>query len=239
MKKVLIGIGVVLLLLVCAAGGVFYSAFAHNKPIEDGSELVPGVRTIKDGFVSVMMIDAGPGKVVLIDAGNDKSGKAILAELHRRGLDASAVVGIFLTHGHPDHTAACKQFPSATVYAMENEKEVIGDACVLGHPLHDGDVVTVNDLRVETFAAPGHTPGSAIYFTKGALFFGDSAGGGKDGAVRPAVRLFSKDPDQNLASLKAIEARMEPRAAEVQKLSFAHSGPLDGFAPLRAFAASH
>src|SRR4029077_10492698 len=69
--------------------------------------------------------------------------------------------------------------------------------------------------------------------------FGDSAGGSKDGTVMPAVRLFSKDPDRNVASLKSLEARLQPRAAEVRTLAFAHTGPLEGFAPLEAFARSH
>ncbi len=55
----------------------------------------------------------------------------------------------------------------------------------------------------------------------------------------PAVRFFSASSDQNVASLKALAARLEPRAAEVKELAFAHTGPLEGFAPLEAFAKSH
>jgi hydroxyacylglutathione hydrolase len=93
-------------------------------------------------------------------------------------------------------------------------------------------------MRVETFAVPGHTPGSAAYLARGVLFFGDSAGASKDGEVMKAVRLFSKDSGQNVASLKSLEARLQPRAAEVKVLAFAHTGPLPGFAPLAAFAAN-
>jgi hypothetical protein len=53
------------------------------------------------------------------------------------------------------------------------------------------------------------------------------------------VRLFSKNSAQNVASLKALEARLQPRAAEIQALAFAHTGPLVGFQPLAAFANSH
>ena len=239
MKRALKWFAAVLCALVLAAGVVFYSALAPNRPIEDGSEPAPGVRTVKNGFVSVFFLDAGAGKVGLVDAGNDKDGKAILAELQRRGLDAAAIAGIFLTHGHRDHTAACRLFPGATVYALEAEVGVVGAACKVDHPLHDGEIVTINDLRVETLAAPGHTPGSAVYLSRGVLFFGDSAGGGKDGTLMRAVRLFSKDPAQNLASLKALAARLEPRAGEINTLAFAHTGSLPGFGPLREFAASH
>lgn len=53
------------------------------------------------------------------------------------------------------------------------------------------------------------------------------------------MSLFSKDSSQNVASLKALTARLSPRAAEVKELAFAHSDPLDGFAPLAAFAATN
>ena len=225
-----------MVLLALAAGAVFYSAFGHNRPIVDGQEVVPGVTIVKDGFVSIVLVDVGPGKVALVDAGNDKSGKAVLAALSRRSLGPSAVEAILLTHGHPDHTAGCRVFPQAQVYAMKSEIALVGDAAKVTNPLDDGAVFTVGDTRVEAFATPGHTPGSAVYFTRGVLFFGDSAGGGKDGKVMPAVRLFSKDPDQNVASLKALEARLAPRAAEVKELAFAHTGPLEGFGPLEAFA---
>jgi glyoxylase-like metal-dependent hydrolase (beta-lactamase superfamily II) len=238
MKRVLIGVGIVLLLLAIGAGSIFYSAFSHNRPIVDGSEIASGVQTVKDGIVSAFLVDVGPGKVALIDAGHDDSAKAILAALGQRGLTPSSVVAIFLTHGHPDHTAGWKQFPGAAIYAMKSELGSIGDVKVT-KALDDGAVEKVGDTVVEAFAMPGHTPGSAVYFARGVIFFGDAARGGKDGTVMPAVRAFSKDPDQSVASLKSLEARLSPRASEVKVLAFAHSGPLDGFGPLAAFASTH
>jgi glyoxylase-like metal-dependent hydrolase (beta-lactamase superfamily II) len=222
--------------LVAAIAVVWYSAFGHNSPIVEG-ELAPGVHVVKDGFVGIFTIDVAPGKVALIDAGNDKSAKALLAALGRRDLGVDSVTAIFLTHGHGDHTAGCRVFPAATVYALAEEIELVGDAAKNIHPLHDGDVTQVGDVKVETFAVPGHTNGSAVYLAKGVLFFGDSAGASKDGTVMKAVGLFSKSSSQNVASLKALEKRLEPRAAEIKVLAFAHTGWLSGFAPLAAFAA--
>ena len=243
MKRVFkwIGIvaGVVLAVLVIGAGAVWYTAFGHNSPIVDGQKVADGVETVKDGFVSLFLVDTGPGKVALIDAGNDKSGKAVVAALGSRGLSPASVVAIFLTHGHPDHVASCKLFPDAQVYALESEVSLIGDAARVTHPLKDGEVTNVGDLRVETFAVPGHTAGSAVYLARGVLFFGDSAGASKDGDVRPAVRLFSKDPSQNVASLKALAARVQPRSEEIKELAFAHTGPLPGLKPLLAFASAN
>lgn len=238
MKRALKWAGLVVLFLLIAAGSVWYSAFGDNKAIVDG-QLADGVETVKDGFVSVFMLDAGPGKVVLIDAGKDASGKAILAALTRRGLTPGSVAAIFLTHGHGDHTAACKLFPDAAVYALESEVALVGNAAKVTHPLKDAEVSDVGDLRVDTFAVPGHTPGSAVYLARGVLFFGDSAGASKDGTMMKAVRLFSKDSGLNVTSLKALASRLQPRSQEIKMLAFAHTGSLTGFEPLAAFARSH
>jgi len=238
-KRVLLSLGAMVAVLMIGVGFVFYSAFSKNAPIIDHQAPAPGVEIVKDGFVSVAILDVAPEKVALIDAGNDKEAKAVLAALTQRGLAKSAVVAIFLTHGHPDHTNGCRVFPDAQVYAMKDEVGLIGAAADVTHPLSDGDVSQVGDLRVEAFALPGHTLGSAAFLARGVLFFGDSAGGAKDGTMMPAVRWFSKDPRQNVASLKALEARLQPRAPDVRILAFAHSGPLEGFQPFVSFAASH
>jgi hydroxyacylglutathione hydrolase len=243
LKRILIGLGVLVLLLVVGMAAVFHKAFGNNRPIADG-QLVTGVQVVKDPLfagaaVSVDVLDVAPGKVALIDAGNDKKGEAVLAALKARGMDANSVEAIFLTHGHPDHTAACRLFSNAAIYAMASEEALVNETAHVTHALKDGDIVHVGDLQVEAFAVPGHTAGSAVYLSKGVLFFGDSAGGAKDGTMMPAVSLFSAKADENVASLKALAARLTPRASEVHTLAFAHTGPLDGFAPLAAFASSH
>jgi hydroxyacylglutathione hydrolase len=239
LKRIAIGLGSLVLVLAIVVGVVFWTAFGHNRPIVDRQVIAPGVTIVKDGFVSVAMLDVAPDKVALVDCGNDKEAKATVAALADRKLTAASVVAIFLTHGHPDHTAGCRAFPSAEVYATQDEIALVGAAADVKHPLKDGDVTQLGDLRVEAFATPGHTAGSTVYFSRGVLFFGDSAGGGKDGTMMPAVRLFSKDPDRNVASLKSLEARLQPRAADVKTLAFAHTGPLEGFTPFQTFASSH
>jgi glyoxylase-like metal-dependent hydrolase (beta-lactamase superfamily II) len=239
MMRVLKWVALGLLVLAAAVGLLGYSIFGTTSRIVDGQFVADGVQQVKDGFVSVFVIDAGPGKVALVDAGNDKSGTALLKALGKRGLSPASVAAIFLTHGHPDHTAGCKLFPDAQVYALEAEVPLIGDFAKVTHTLRDGEITSVGDLRVETFAVPGHTSGSAVYLARGVLFFGDSASASKDGEVSAPPRIFTKDPAQNVASLKALSARLQPRAADVKVLAFAHSGPLAGLAPLAAFASTH
>ena len=239
MKRVLKWVGIVVAVLAVGVLGLWYSAFGGNSAIVDGQMIAPGVQTVKDGFVSVQILDAGDGKVALVDAGNDKSGAAVNAALGKRGLSAASVIAILLTHGHPDHTNGCKAFQNAQVYALAEEVALVGAACNVTHPLKDGETFDVGTLHVETFATPGHTAGSAVYLAKGVLFFGDSAGASSSGELTKSVYLFSKNPAQNVASLKALDTRLQPRAQEIQYLAFAHTGPLQTLKPLDVFAATH
>lgn len=238
-KRVLLGVGAIVLAIVAYVAVSLYGAFAHNRAVVDGEELgqpPASVRLVKDGFVNVFVVEVGAGKLALVDAGNDKTGKALDAELARRKLDRSAVAAIFLTHGHADHTAACRLFSLAKVYALAAEQARIGSDCANIEALADGQRVSVGDATIEAFAVPGHTAGSAVYLARGVLYFGDSAGIDDTGAFKPAVRFFSSDPAQNVASLKALAKRLEPRASEVTAMAFGHTGSVPGLGALTVFA---
>src|SRR5438046_2743453 len=117
MKRFLKIFALVILVLLIGAIGAIASAFLGRRSITDGFE-INGIRIVKDGIVSVAVVPIGTGEVALIDAGNDKTGKAILAELARRQLGPDAVKVILITHGHPDHTSGIKVFPNAKVMAL-------------------------------------------------------------------------------------------------------------------------
>src|SRR5438128_2166990 len=100
------------------------SALLGRKSPDDGVE-VNGIRIVKDGIVTVGVVPISDNTVALIDAGNDKAGAAIMAELSRRKLTPDAVTAIFITHGHPDHTAAIVKFPKAEVISLEREAPLV------------------------------------------------------------------------------------------------------------------
>lgn len=250
-KRVLKILGVVLVVLIAIPAIALGVTFAGTSDIEDGRELAGVARIVKDGYVLASVLDLGGGKLALVDAGNDKQGRALLAELTRRGAQPDAVEAILLTHGHPDHTSACALFPKAKVYALAAEVPLVEGTVAAKGPLPrlagarptgikverglvDGETLTLGSRSVRVFAVPGHTAGSAAYLVDGVLFVGDSATGGTDGKLHGAPWLFSDDPKQNVASMRALGEKLKSEGTAVKFIVPAHSAVLEGLDPLVA-----
>lgn len=255
-KRVLVVIGIVLGVIVIGLAATLFVDRMGVAPVRDGQALPGGAVQAQDGFTSAFILDAGSGKAVLIDAGQDPDAKAIKAALAARNLQPDDVVAILLTHGHNDHFDGVLAFPNATVMAMaadvplvegsEPRRSIFGSllgasptGVHVGHVLADDESLTLGRLQVRVFAVPGHTAGSAAFLVDEVLYLGDSADSGTDGTLRPAFWFVSEDTALNVASLKALTARLNSSPGEVKYLTFSHSGALKGFGPLTAFAAAH
>jgi glyoxylase-like metal-dependent hydrolase (beta-lactamase superfamily II) len=231
------------------------ATFMGRQSITDGAD-VNGFRIVKDGIVSVAVVPVSEREVALVDAGNDKSAKAILAELSRRHLGPEAVTTILITHGHPDHTGGVLMFPKAQVIALDAEQPLVEGRAGAKGPLPrlfpvsptgitvtrtvaDGDTLMLGPHRVRVFAVPGHTQGSAAYLVDDVLFMGDAADATSDGAIRGSPWIFSDSQPQDRSSLVALDERLTRENVPVKVIAFAHSGVLaNGRAPLDAYAAS-
>lgn len=254
MKRVLKIAGLLLLVLVAAAGALLAVTFMGRQSITDGAES-GGIRIVKDGMVSVGMIPVSEREIALVDAGNDKEAKAIVAELTRRHLTPDAVTAILITHGHPDHTGGVAMFPKAQVIALDTEQPLVeGRAGAKGpltrlfpvsptgitvtRPVADGDTVMLGSHRVRVFAVPGHTAGSAAYLVDDVLFMGDAADTKDDGTIIGSPWVFSDSQPEDRASLVALDERLARDNVTVKAIAFSHSGMLErGRAPLDAYAA--
>ena len=255
MKRMLKIVGLLVAVLVVAIVALLAATFMGRQSITDGAD-ANGIRIVKDGIVSVGVVTVSEREVALVDAGNDTSAKAILAELSRRHLGPDAVTAILITHGHPDHTGGVAMFPKAQVIALEAEQPLVEGRAGAKGPLTrlfpvrptgitvtktvaDGDTWMLGPHRVRVFAVPGHTQGSAAYLVDDVLFMGDAADTKSDGTVIGSPWVFSDSQPQDRASLVALDQRLTRENVPVTVIVFAHSGQLaNGRAPLDAYAAA-
>jgi glyoxylase-like metal-dependent hydrolase (beta-lactamase superfamily II) len=252
MTRILKIVGLVVLLVLVGAGTLIAVTFMGRKPIADGQE-INGIRIIVDGITSFAVVPIDSRQVVLIDAGNDQDGKAVLAELTRRGLGPEAVSTIFLTHGHPDHIGAVHLFPHAQVMVLEPDVPLVEGregskgpvtrlfpvrptGLKVSRALQDGDAVMVGSTPVRVYAVPGHTAGSGAYLVNGVLLIGDAADVKSDGSLQGAPWIFTDSQPEDRASLVRLERQLTADGAEVKAIVPAHSGAVEGMTALTTYA---
>lgn len=225
------------------------------KPFEGGpiEELAGGLR-LRSGYSSAFLlpINTQETEFILIDAGADKTAEEILAVLAYKGVDASAVKAILVTHGHPDHTAGIRQFPDAEIYIGAEDRAYIEGTAkadgILGaknpelavkdsgkiRVVTDGQTLQFGTQSVRAFKVPGHTRGSLAFVINQALFIGDAVTfDKKDRAVKPP-RPFTHSMSQALASLKNLITNLDSEAVVVRAVIPNHSaaGSLDAIRTL-------
>jgi glyoxylase-like metal-dependent hydrolase (beta-lactamase superfamily II) len=251
MKKILIVVSLVVLVIALILVGGFLAIFGNFATPRSGPALDSGIEQVADSIATIFMLDVGGGKVALIDAGNNDTGAPILDALKRRAKTPDDVAAIFITHAHPDHDAAVSIFPNAEVFAMQDEVEVAAGkeayrsplSRVAGrfnphpfkvtHPLHDGETVRVGDLEVTAFEVSGHTPGSTLYLARGVLFVGDAFNLTRGHKIEGPVRLFSRDADQGIRSLRTFLQKLGARESEIKFIATSHTGNIEGPEGLR------
>ena len=218
-RAILIGLGCLLLLPLIAGAALFA---IRETPDGPRVGVIPGVVGIEAGGTYAWIVRT-PHGAVLVDAGLDATGAAILAELTAQGVAPAQVHAVLVTHGHPDHYAAARLFGNATVIAGSADVAMIrGDkthystfgriaGTVLPLPpapgnitaVRGGELLQIDGASFKVIATPGHSPGSVMYLHKNVLFTGDSLMRKNDG-VAVVPRLFSEDAERNRASLPAL-----------------------------------
>ena len=218
-KKILIGLGCLLLVPLVAIAALFAIREPPDGPRVDATV---GIVGIEAGGSYAWIVRTAHG-AVLVDAGLDSTGRAILKELKAEGVEATEVKAVLLTHGHPDHYAAARLFTDAAILVGSADIAMIrGDkthygtfAKIMGaviplppapssiRGLRGGEDLTFDGAAFRVIATPGHSPGSVTYLYKDVLFTGDSLLRKGDGVGVPPS-LFSENSAQNRESVRAL-----------------------------------
>jgi hydroxyacylglutathione hydrolase len=123
-----------------------------------------------------LIADEAAKKAVLFDA-PDHTTAEILEEAQRRGWD---VIGLWLTHGHFDHTAdhavVTTKFPGAKVLIHELDEPKLIEPASRFLPLPfsipsrkadeyvaDGQELRIGNILARVIHTPGHSPGHVMY----------------------------------------------------------------------------
>jgi len=254
--RVLRIIGIVAAVIVVAIAVAGYALFGGLQAATGGPQLGAGIDRVQAGYASAYVLDAGNGQFVLIDAGADNKGTALLQDLQMRHAGADNVIAVLLTHSHPDHIAALPLFTKAAIYATKREVplaagqedfngplfRVMGERNAtpfnVTHPVDDGETFTVGNLQVTAYLVPGHTEGSAAYLVNGVLFVGDAIQFKSNGQVIGPSLIFSTSRTEGEASLKHLAQELQPHAANVKFIATGHTGTVAGLGPLASFGGS-
>ncbi len=188
------------------------------------------------------------GKTVLIDTGTSSEVDSLLNHLQNIGIDHLDY--IFSTHVHVDHIGGVKrlstQFPEAKIVVSEfyqklpetkfakKESDLAEYHEYLVQNLKnrviyvgEGDIISLDDLKLEIYSAPGHTPEHiAILDRKNMnLFPGDSIGGHHlgSGFSRPTAYPPYFNHESYSKTVKKLS-----QIDNVKSISLAHFGVATG-----------
>ena len=184
----------------------------------------------KASYAWIIYTDNG---AILIDAGMDENGTAIIAELKSQGLKPEDVHTILLTHGHLDHWVGAKAFPQAQIMAGPGESPRIrGEQKSHGwltrifetispettpppnlQELKGDENLTIDGETIQVVHLPGHTTGCVAFIWEDVLFIGDVFVAKGDG-ITLSPSFFCDDVAMNRESLKKLLPLKFTRAAD-------------------------
>ena len=130
------------------------------------------------------LINESTNKAIVIDSGENY--KLIKKIEEENGFNISAVL---LTHAHFDHAGNVKKIQNdgAKIYCSRidsekllNDQNLSSDFgrefeyCTSDYKFEDGEILNLEDIRIEVIATPGHTDGSVTFLVQDMLFTGDT-----------------------------------------------------------------
>ena len=126
--------------------------------------------------------DPESGESAVIDPGFDQESEAeaIHSEVRRNGFRIKYIIN---THGHPDHIGGnriMKERSGVPILIYEDDAPLLRDP-LADRKLHDGDTISIGNLRLRVVHTPGHSPGSMALLAEDCVFSGDTLFAGSIG----------------------------------------------------------
>ena len=215
LKRVLLGTGIIILLIVLCFSGYMIKAKLEMQKMapEETQEITSNIFSVKDSFVNLFLIKDSSGYIA-IDAGNDVD--VVSVELKKLGINPDQVTAILLTHTDGDHVAAIKLFKNAKTYLSADEEQLINGKksrfLFFGNKIDaktysliaDQQVFNIGNLIIKGILTPGHTPGSMCYLINDKYLFTGDLLSIKNGKIEKFNEFFNMDTKTAIKSIGKI-----------------------------------
>lgn len=204
-----------------------------------------GVSAVRQDDVNIWFYTKN-GKTIAVDSGH-LDFKDAAKRVSDIGIDPTSIRHVLLTHSDVDHCGGVdrdskkKLFPNAELYLGKGEEVYFdGDFCRMikfGIPLmnpvrldsyitvRDGDILYLDDIKVQVIEVPGHTAGHVCYIVDDrVLFSGDCLAVNALGGYS-LFDFFTQNPTLNKRSLIRLKEIIE--GSSVKLVCTGHSGIWD------------
>lgn len=235
LKKILIGIGVLVLFVIIffVRYGVKAKSEVKKMAASETMEITDNVFSIKDSFTNVYLI-RDSSNYIMIDAGNNT--EAVAEGLKKLNINPDNVVAILLTHSDGDHVASLSLFKNAVLYLSAKEEQMINGETsrflFFENHIDRTDYTVIDDqqsLRIGNVSVlgiltPGHTPGSMCYVVNNKYLFTGDLLSLKIGKIDRFNEFFNMDTEKSVRSMGLIT-----RLDGIQYIFTAHYGFTDDY----------
>lgn len=147
------------------------------------------ISAFKDNYIWIL--NDTQGHCLIVDPGEAPQ---VIEAIEKNEWQPEAIL---LTHHHHDHTGGVREllqkWPQLSVYGPEETRGKGATQIV-----KEGDTIPFSGHQFKVIAAPGHTLGHVLYYSKPYLFCGDTIFSGGSG------RLFEGTPEQMFQSFQKI-----------------------------------
>lgn len=230
LKRVLLGIGIIIILIVLFFVGYMIKAKSEMKkmtPVET-KEIMSNIFSVKDSFVDLFLIKDSD-VYIAIDAGNNID--VVSGELKKLNISPDKIIAVILTHTDGDHVASIKFFKNAKIYLSKQEAQLINGAksrfLFFGNKIdtkeysliENQQILKIGNVKIKGFLTPGHTIGSMCYLINDKYLFTGDVLSIKNGKIDKFNEFFNMDTKTAIKSIEKIT-----RIPEAEYIFSAHYG---------------